>query len=785
MTWRRLCAILAGVLLVGSGAWALGRRAPAEDQAAALAALGPGVHYRLDAAGVPSAIRGLELPRQAADPARAALDALDRLGPAFRRRVHDGFTAGTVEHDRLGQEHVRVQQTYRGVPVVGGELVVHMDREAVVGVSGRFVPDLDLDVTPAISREDAAGYAQAWVAADGGEPREVMEIGEPAIFARHGDPALTIPVLVYYTYQRDPHLDILYVDAFTGEVRGVEPRLYTAKYRTIYDMNQSCIRTGSELPGTFLFDEGGSSSDSSAMGAYNGTGTTYDYYWQVFGRDSYDDNGSELRSSVHAQFSTGFFGCTKNNAAWIDTSNIHQMAYGDGDGSTLGDLAQSLDVTAHELSHGVTSRTANLAYEKESGALNEAFSDIMGRSASFWAGQGDPSVREDWTIGADVYTPGKPGDALRYMYDPAKDGQSADYYPDRNYASGCSPSGSNDYCGVHTNSGIANLEYYLLAHGGTHPRGKTSVNVPGIGIAKARAIWYRALTVYMTSSTNFEGARNATADAAADLYGGTCTAEWKAVQMSWDAVGVPGTWSCGGGGGGGGGGTYSISGNVGTAGATVTAGSASATSDAAGDYTISGLSAGTYTVTPSKSGCTFTPASRSVTVGPNATGVDFTASCGGGATQLLQNPGFEDGPVAWSASWGVIDNGASPPPHSGSWKAYLNGYGFYSWDYVYQDVDVPASASRVTLSFWLRVITRETTHTWAYDKLYVQLRRPDGTVLTTLAVYSNLDAGSSYVQHTFDITAYRGQTIRVYFYGIEDWSQATSFLVDDTALEVQ
>jgi vibriolysin len=97
---------------------------------------------------------------------------------------------------------------------------------------------------------------------------------------------------------------------------------------------------------------------------------------------------------------------------------------------------------------------------------------------------------------------------------------------------------------VHYNSGIANLFFYLLSQGGSHPRGKTSMVVPAIGIQKAQRIWYRALVAYMTSSTNFLGARTATAQAAADLFGGTNTAEWQAVQLAWDAVGVPGCWSC-------------------------------------------------------------------------------------------------------------------------------------------------------------------------------------------------------------------------------------------------
>ncbi len=214
-----------------------------------------------------------------------------------------------------------------------------------------------------------------------------------------------------------------------------------------------------------------------------------------------------------------------NNAYW----NGSQMVFGDGDGSTFSPLSGALDVVAHELTHAVTENTANLNYSYESGALNEAMSDILGAATEEWI---DGSISSNtWKIGEDIYTPGTSGDALRYMNNPTADGQSYDYYPERY-------TGSQDNGGVHLNSGIANLAFYLLSQGGTHPRGKTSVSVPAQGIVKARAVFYRALSVYMTSSTNFEGARNASAQAAQDLYG---SGAYDSMHKAWDAVGVPGT----------------------------------------------------------------------------------------------------------------------------------------------------------------------------------------------------------------------------------------------------
>lgn len=156
-----------------------------------------------------------------------------------------------------------------------------------------------------------------------------------------------------------------------------------------------------------------------------------------------------------------------------------------------------------------------------------------------------------------------------------------------------------------------------------------------------------------------------------------------------------------------------------------------------------------------------------------------------GGSQLLANPGFESGNVSWTTTAGVIDNSTGEPPHSGSWKAWLDGYGTTHTDYAYQQVTIPSTATSATLSFWLHIDTAETTTITAYDKLSVQILDSAGNVLSTLATYSNLNAASGYTQKSFSVLNWRGQTIRVRFYGTEDSSLQTSFVVDDTALNVQ
>ena len=156
-----------------------------------------------------------------------------------------------------------------------------------------------------------------------------------------------------------------------------------------------------------------------------------------------------------------------------------------------------------------------------------------------------------------------------------------------------------------------------------------------------------------------------------------------------------------------------------------------------------------------------------------------------GGSQLLLNPGFESGNVNWVATAGVIDNSTGRPARTGSWKAWLDGYGTTHTDSCYQQITIPSNVTSATLSFWVRIDTAETTSTTQFDKLQVQVRNSANTVLATLATYSNLNANSTYVLKTFDLTAYRGQTIRIYFLGTEDSSLQTSFVIDDTAVNTQ
>jgi len=190
------------------------------------------------------------------------------------------------------------------------------------------------------------------------------------------------------------------------------------------------------------------------------------------------------------------------------------------------------------------------------------------------------------------------------------------------------------------------------------------------------------------------------------------------------------------------------------------------------------VTAGTYTITVTGTGGTIT---HTATVSLTVT----TAGGGGTTTQILGNPGFETGTASpWTASTGVIDNSASEAAHSGAWKAWLNGYGTTHTDTLLQTVTISSTATAATLNFYLHIDTSETTTTTAFDTLKVQIRNTAGTVLATLATYSNLSAAAGYSLKSFNVLPYKGSAIQVYLVGTEDSSLQTSFVVDDFALNV-
>jgi Zn-dependent metalloprotease len=496
---------------------------------------------------------------------------------SVRRASADAFVARDAVVDAKGNEHVRFERTHRGLPVIGGDFVLHSRNGKVKGVSQTLKTTQRPGITPRISSNRAIIEAGA----DFGTGFHGMPKARLVVYAHGVRPTLAYEVTLSGTRADQTPTDMHYfVDAGTGRIlnkwdtvmtaRGGpgggggtttctaaagtgntltlgDVALDTAKCGTSYQMKDMTrgggyttnmgMRTAGM--GTIFTDADNvwgnnllSNSQTVGADAHFGVSMTWDYFAEVHGRNGIADNGVGAVSRVH-------YGRNYANAFWRDSCFC--MTFGDGDnGVTINPLV-ALDVAGHEMSHGVTSRTAALIYDGESGGLNEATSDIFGTMVEYYVnGTTDPA---DYMIGENVYAHNPGTMALRYMFKPSLDGLSPDCYS--------SDLGNLD---VHYNSGVANHFFYLLAEGAIVPAGfgpGTEANltasslvcngntaIAGIGRDAAGKIWYGALTNYMTSGTDYAGARAATLSAAADLYGAGST-QYNAVNAAWDAVSVP------------------------------------------------------------------------------------------------------------------------------------------------------------------------------------------------------------------------------------------------------
>ena len=472
--------------------------------------------------------------------------------------------------DADGTQHVRYDRTYRQLPVLGGDFVVHLAPDGAYKSSSRATRSaISLaGVTPVLSAPKAADLAaNALKAANLGETlKKLTAKPQLVVDALHGAPKLAWRTdAAAQDSLGNPVAVTVLTDARTGTRIDAWDSLENASgdgkslYGGTVPLETTPTASGYELKdptrgGTYTGDAGnrtdlcvlvvcldraaapvftdadnhwgtGAASDRTtvAVDAQYGTDVTWDYYEDVHGRRGIAGDGKGSYNRVH-------YGNAYNNAFWDD--RCFCMTYGDGDGTQMGPLV-SLDVAGHEMTHGVTSKTAGLTYSGESGGLNEATSDIFGTLVEFHAASAEDTG--DWLIGEEVVRDGFGREALRYMDEPSKDGRSAD----------CWDTSVKDL-DVHYSSGVANHFAYLLAEGsGARTINGVAHNSPtcdgstvtGIGRARLGAIWYRALTVHMTSSTDYAAAFRVAVRAAADLYGEGGT-EYAAVAAAWSAVGV-------------------------------------------------------------------------------------------------------------------------------------------------------------------------------------------------------------------------------------------------------
>jgi Zn-dependent metalloprotease len=474
--------------------------------------------------------------------------------PAFRVGADDTFAPrGEAVLDEDGSAHVRYERSYRGLPVLGGDVVVHLTKGGAYGGSTvTLARPLTLATTAKVAKAEAIRTATAQLdgTVSSTDVREVVD-------AFGSSPSLAYEVTVNGV-RRDQTPSQLHVvvDALSGKVLQSSDEVKTGSGKSIYSGNVTIGTSGSA--GNFSMTDAtrGGNVTTDLNGATTGNGTTFtdaddvwgnnatsdrasagvdahygaqetfDYYKNILGRNGIFNNGSGVRSRVH-------YGNAYVNAFWDGT----QMTYGDGSGNTR--PLTELDVAGHEMSHGVTENTANLNYSGESGGLNEATSDIFGTMVEFYAN--NASDVPDYLIGEKININGN-NTPLRYMDKPSRDGGSPD----------CWSSGVGGL-DVHYSSGPGNHVFYLLAEGsGAKVINGVSYNSPtcngstfaGIGRDAAAKIWYRALSVYMTASTNYGGARTAAISAAKDLYGAT-SAQCAGVENAFSGIAVPGT-TCGG-----------------------------------------------------------------------------------------------------------------------------------------------------------------------------------------------------------------------------------------------
>ena len=505
-----------------------------------------------------------------------ALSIVGAAPAAMRRAGGDAFAARDVIVDADGTEHVRFQRSFGGLPVIGGDMVVHSRNGKLAGVSQTLRSSARPSLKPTVSADQAIVEAGARF----GSHFQGAPSSRLVVYALGASPVLAHEVVFNGVKADQTPTEMHYfVDARSGKLLNQWDEIHVAKPgpggstcagtaaagtgKTLMIGNVAitttkCSATSYEMRdptrgggyttnmamktaglGTVFTDSDNiwgtnltSNSQTAAADAHYGISVTWDYYKNVLGRNGIANDGIGAFSRVH-------YGRNYANAFWSDACFC--MTFGDGDnGASIYPLV-SLDVAAHEMSHGVMSRTADLIYSGESGGLNEANSDIFGTMVEYYANSAaDPA---DYVIGEELFpNNANMRNAIRWMFKPSLDGVSYDCYVPN--------IGSDD---VHFSSGVANRFFYLLAEGAVVPSGfgagtwanltpsslvcNGNTSIAGIGRSAAEKIWYRAITVYMTASTNYAGARTATLSAATDLYG-MGSAQYNAVAAAWSAVSV-------------------------------------------------------------------------------------------------------------------------------------------------------------------------------------------------------------------------------------------------------
>ncbi len=452
--------------------------------------------------------------------------------------------------DELGFKHINLQQVYDNKTVLGAEIKLHFNHEGLYLVNGFYSPIEKLDNELKISEQDAVQYAlesnpsklYIWDSQDD-YPRIQPELvivpslndGRQYSIAYKIDVYSLSPLFRYTSYIETStgiellkHSRIHNSDAnATGNTmyRGTRSFISDSVNATTYNLKNTTgggIHTVNMSQGTYYegeFEDADNNwtdtnnNNHAALDAHWGATLTYNYFSDTHSRSSYDDNDAEIKCRVH-------YDANYVNAFWDGT----QLTFGDGYSPTSTPLT-TLAIVGHEFTHGVVENTAGLVYSYESGALNESFADIFGICIDYTV----DTTQADYLIGDEIYTDGS---FFRNMSNP-----NVASHPDT-YSGTHWYTGSWDNGGVHTNSGVQNFWFYLLAEGGSGTNDNSdSYTISGLGRLKASKIAYRSLNLYLSSNSDYDDARTHSIQAAIDLYG-TCSDEVIATTNAWHAVGV-------------------------------------------------------------------------------------------------------------------------------------------------------------------------------------------------------------------------------------------------------
>lgn len=481
-----------------------------------------------------------------------------KLSDGNEFRIINSFT------DQIGHTHTRYQQIFNGIPIVDAVFISHANYNKVYSINGKIYKNLNIKNNIILTEKEALDYALFFVDAERYKwemPEEEVLLkrqtnNSEATYFPKGEITI-IPDLgdnnfddFYYAYVFNIYADKplrrsdFYVDASNGDILFENKTIKTAdapgtavtaysgtrsivadSHNGIYRLREAGRGNGIE---TYDMNEGtnygnavdfedadnywdnvNAQQDEVATDAHWGAESTYDYYWLEHGRNSIDGNGFALRSYVH-------YDNSYDNAFW----DGQRMTYGDGSGGWS--PLTALDICAHEITHGLTSYTADLIYANESGALNEAYSDIFGCSVEWYA---KPNMA-NWLMGEDIGSP------IRSIENPNMFDDPDTYHGDYWYF------GSNDNGGVHTNCGAMSFWYYLLCEGGSGVNDNgDAYNVTGVGLDTAGAIAFRTLTVYLVPSSQYIDARFYSILSATDLYG-ACSQPVQSAKNAFHAIGV-------------------------------------------------------------------------------------------------------------------------------------------------------------------------------------------------------------------------------------------------------